>query len=63
MVERHQQPGEDVFPFAGTGEVVVGAARDHLASMFEEIREHFLERQDVRLVVDEGEHDDAKGGL
>ena len=61
--ECHRKAFEHVGPIARLGQIEHGAASDHLTPMAEEGLEHFLERQEARLPVDQGHHVDAEHGL
>ena len=39
------------------------AAGDDLAAVVDEVADHLFERENLRPVVDDGQHDDAEGGL
>ena len=62
VVQRNHQTLEDVGAFAGAGEIVLGPPHHHLAPVVEEVLEKLLEVEDLRLVVDHPEQDDAEGG-
>jgi hypothetical protein len=52
-----------VRPIACLGEIEHRPARDHFAPMPDEGLEHFFERQQPRLAIDEGHHVDAEHRL
>ena len=56
VVEGDLEALEDVGPGAGLAEVELGPAADDLAAMVDVVLEDRLERQRLRLAVDEGEH-------
>ena len=56
VVERDLEALEDVRPIASLGEVELGAAADDLAAVVDVVLEDGLQRQRLRLPVDEREH-------
>ena len=56
VVERLLEPLEDVRPVPGLAEVEFGAAPDDLAPVVDVVLEDRLQRERLRLAVDEGEH-------
>ncbi len=63
MIERLEDAFQDVSPLFGLAQVVAGAPDDHRLPMVEEVAEQLLERHHLRLVVHDGQQDDAEGGL
>ena len=63
MIQRDQKTGQYVLAFTGALQIVLRAAHDDLAAVLQKMDQHFLQGQDTRLVVDQRQHDDAKGRL
>ena len=56
-------PAEPLFGAANVREVEVGPAPDDLAAVVDVVLEHRLQRQRLRLAVDQGEHVQVERGL
>ena len=63
VVERDQQPLEDVGAGLGAAQLVLGAAGDDLALVADVVLDQLLEAERLRHAVDEGDHVDAEGAL
>ena len=63
VVEGDLEALEDVGPLAGLAEVVLGPAPDDLAAVLDVVGDDRLERQRLRLPVDEGQHVEVEGQL
>ena len=63
VVEGDDQTLEDVGPFPGAGEIELGAPDDDLLAVVDEVLQQLLEVEDLRLVVEHPEQNDAEGGL
>ena len=61
VLERGQQPLEDVRARLLLGELVLGAAHDHLALVGDVVVDHRAQVQRARHVVDERDHVHAEG--
>ena len=65
VVDGDDQALDDLLPRARLLELEQRAARDHVAAVVDEVRQRVLERQDLRLPVDDGQHvtpnDDCSG--
>ena len=62
-VEGDLQAEQDVGAGLRLFQLEDGAAGDDLAPVVDEMADHLFEGEDLRPVVDDGEHDDAEGGL
>ena len=63
VLERDQQPLEDVGAGLGPAQLVLGAADDDLALVADVVLDQLLEAERARHAVDEGDHVDAEGAL
>ena len=63
LLERDQQALEDVRARLLLGELVLGAAHDHLALVSDVVVDHLAQVQRARDVVDERDHVHAERGL
>ena len=63
VVERFDETFEDVRALLGFAQVEARAADDDLFAMLDEMAEHRREVHDLRLVVDDGQENDAERGL
>ena len=63
VVERDQDPLEDVRPGLGLAQLVLRAADHHLALMADVVVDHLLQGEGPRHVVDEGNHVDPEARL
>ncbi len=63
VVERDQQPLEDVGAGLGLAQLVLGAADDDLALVRDVVLDQLLEAQGARHAVDQGDHVDPEGAL
>ena len=63
LVDRLAQALQDVGALLGAGEVVLRPPGDDLAAERDELLQHLLEVDDLRPPADQGQHDDAEGGL
>jgi hypothetical protein len=63
VVERLENAFQDVGAFLGLAQVEARAADDHRLPVVEEALQQLLQRQHARLLVDDGEQDDAEGHL
>ena len=61
--QRDREPLQDMAAFARLAQFIDGAARDDFPAMPQECVQHFLERQQPRLPVDQRNHVDAEHGL
>ena len=63
LLERDQQALEDVRARLALGQLVLGAADDHLALVLDVVADHLAQRERARHAVDERDHVDAEGRL
>ena len=63
VVERNQQPLEDVGAGLGTAQLVLGPAGHHLALVDDVVVDKLLEAERSRHSVDQGDHVEAERGL
>ena len=63
VVERDQQPLEDVGASLGAAQFVLGAAGDDLALVVDVVVDHLEQAEGARHVVDQRHHVDAEAGL
>ena len=63
VVERDQQPLEDVGAGLGAAQFVLGAAGDDLALVVDVVVDHLEQAEGARHVVDQRHHVDAEAGL
>ena len=63
MVESLEDSLQDMGPLLGFPQIEARASHHHGLSMVDEVGEHLLQVEDLRLVVDDGQQDDAEGGL
>ena len=63
VVERLEDAFEDVGALLGLAQVEAGAADDHRLAVVEEVAQQLLQRQDLRLVVDDRQDDDAEASI
>ena len=63
VVEGDLEPLQDVGPLAGLAQVELGPPPDDLAAMVHVVGDHGLERQRLRLPVDQREHVQVEGEL
>ncbi len=63
VVERNKEAAEDVPPLLRLCKIELGPPPDHVHPVLEELAHEFLQVQDAGLAVDDGEVDDAEGGL
>ena len=63
VLERDQQALEHVRARLALGELVLGAAHDHLALVLDVVADHRAQRERARDAVDERDHVDAEGAL
>ncbi len=63
IVEGHLQTFEDVEPVGRLVQLEGGPPGHHLLPEIDELADHLLQVEVLRLVVDDGEEDDAEGGL
>src|SRR6185312_13808195 len=63
VVDGDDEAFDDLLPRARLFELEQRAACDHVAAMLDEVRERVLDREDLRLPVDDGEHGHAERRL
>ena len=63
VVQGDHQALEDVGPGLGLLQVEPGPPPDDVLAVGDEVLHHVDEGQDLGLLVDDGQHDDAEGGL
>ena len=63
MIEGDLESFENMRPFFGLSEFEGGPPHHDFASMLEEMMQNLLEREDLRAIVHQRQHDDAEGRL
>ena len=63
VVQRDPVALEDVGSLLSLAEVEPGPAQDHLSAVINECLQHLFQAAHLRLVIHQGQHDHAEGGL
>ena len=63
VMQRDQEPLDDVGALTGLAELVLRPAADDVDPVLDEQPEEFLQRQGLGPAVHQGQHDDAEGVL